>query len=652
MTDSRPTAVDGTTAPLARACGSRQWAHLLRDLSLARKLLVILMATSVGALLLAGAAITAREISTTRTAMEHDLTSLGDVVAGNCAAALSFQDPDAANEALASLAARHEIARAALVLPDHAIFSSFVRRGEAPLVSVARPLTPGLMQIGGRLTIVRPVVSRGEQLGVLYLECTMQALQARIRDVVGSVLVLVLLAALFAYAVSLRLHRVVSEPITRLSRAAREVSASRDYSVRVEWPSQDELGALTESFNGMMAQIQAQEQALLSSHELLRQAQKMEAVGQLAGGVAHDFNNLLTAINGYTTLLERRTDPDDPRQGSIREIRRAGERAAELVRQLLAFGRKQALEPRVLDLREALADVENMLGRLIPADIQLVWATHAGTAAVKADPGQIQQAVVNLVVNARDAMPAGGTITIETSRADLDKAYVREHPEARMGRHVVLSVRDSGSGIPVEVRPHLFEPFFTTKAVGQGTGLGLATVHGIVNQSGGHVTFETELGVGTTFRIYLPAVAEAAAGEDRPHTEAAAGGCETILLVEDEPMVRELARDILELHGYHVLDCGGPHEAIAVTASHAGSIQLLLTDVIMPGMNGRDLSRRLAALRPGLRTLFMSGYTDGLLCDQGASGPDSAFIQKPFAADALAARVRAMLDQQRISRAA
>ncbi len=620
-------------------------------MSLARKLLVILMATSVGALLLAGIAITTREISSSRAASMRDLTSLGDVVATNCSAALSFRDPDAAHEVLASLESSRDIARAALVLPDRVIFASYERPGEPPLRSISRSLSAGPLQVGGRLTIVRPVASRGEQLGVLYLECTMGTLQARIRDLVGSVAVLILVAVLFAYVLSLRLHRFVSEPIQRLSRAAHQVTSNHDYSVRVVWPSRDELGMLTESFNGMMARIQAQEQALTTSHEQLRQAQKMEAVGQLAGGVAHDFNNLLTAINGYATLLERRTLPDDPRQDSIREIRNAGERAANLVRQLLAFGRKQALEPRVLDLRETLGEIESMLGRLIPAHARLEWTTHGVVPAVVADPGQIQQAVINLVVNGRDAMPAGGTITIDVSHAELDAAYAADHPEVQPGPFAVLSVSDTGTGIPAEIQAHIFEPFFTTKGVGKGTGLGLATVYGIVKQSGGHVTFHSEPGAGTTFQIYLPANAGAEARQETRVGAVAAGrsrdaaeGSETILLVEDEPLVRNLVRDILASHGYDVLACGGPDEAAAACNAAAGEIHLLLTDVVMPLMNGHDLSRQLSTLRPRMRTLFMSGYVDGVIGGEGMPMSGVAFIQKPFAPGALAAAVRAVLD--------
>jgi signal transduction histidine kinase/ActR/RegA family two-component response regulator len=646
-TDSRP-ASGSRPEP-----GARIWPLTgLGHLSLSHKLLVILMATSVGALLLAGATITAREIASSRTALVGDLTSLADVVAANGAAALSFRDDKAANAALASLATRRDIARAALVLPDHTVLGTFTRRGEPPLRAIPRSVGSGPLQAGDRLTIVRPVVLRGENVGLLYLECTMEGLQSRIRDVVGSVLAFVLLAALFAYLVSLRLHRVVAVPIERLSAAAQRVSESRDYSVRVDWASHDELGVLTESFNGMMAQIESQEAALVASHELLRQAQKMEAVGQLAGGVAHDFNNLLTAINGYAALLEQRTAADDPRQHGIREIRKAGDRAANLVRQLLAFGRKQTLEPRVLRLEETLKDIRDMLRQLIPAQIRIAWSTAAGLPSVTADPGQVQQAVVNLVVNARDAMPDGGTITIELYAEHVGRASLADVPGAPPGRYVVLSVRDTGVGMTPEVQEHPFEPFFTTKGVGRGTGLGLATVYGIVTQSGGHVAFDSAPGHGTGFRLYFPAADAPGAPERPPGAVTVAGGSETILLVDDEPMVRDLARDMLALHGYHVLPCGGPDEAIALCESHDGDIDLLLTDFMMPGMNGRDLCRVVAPLRPAMGMLIMSGYTDGTLGAPEGESPAAGFVQKPFDPDTLARRVRAALDARHSERVA
>jgi nitrogen-specific signal transduction histidine kinase/CheY-like chemotaxis protein len=395
----------------------------------------------------------------------------------------------------------------------------------------------------------------------------------------------------------------------------------------------------------MLARIQEQDQALRTSEEHLRQAQKMEAVGQLAGGVAHDFNNLLTVINGYARLLEMRTPADDPRRGKIEEIRKAGDRAADLTRQLLAFGRKQVLQPRVLDLREVLGGMEEMLKRLIGEDIRLAWTSGSEVPLVRADPGQIEQVVMNLVVNARDAMPSGGMISVEATSVVLDEVYAAAHAEVRPGLYAQVAVSDTGTGIPPDVQSRIFEPFFTTKEVGKGTGLGLATVYGILKQSGGHVSFYTEQGIGTTFRVYLPAATESVAPVDgAAQAPAAPGRAETILLVEDEPMVRELARDILESLGYRVLACGSPAQAIELCEGYAGEIDLLLTDVIMPGMNGRDLHLRLSPGRPNMRTLFMSGYADHAIVHRGVLAAGMAFIQKPFTPEALAARTRAVLD--------
>ncbi len=608
--------------------------------------MLILMVTSVGAVVLAGGAIIVRETQSSRQATIREMSSVADVVAGNSAAALGFEDAEAAARVLESLSARADVARAALLRPDGSVFVTYGRPGEAALASLP-PLPDGASPgVGGRRALVRPGEARGERLGSLYLEFTMQALRARVVDIVLSVVVVVLLAGLFAYVVSSRLHRVVSEPIERLSSAAERVTEARDFSVRVEWSSGDELGVLTETFNRMLARIEQQERDLRVSEERLRHAQKMEAIGQLAGGVAHDFNNLLTVISGYATLLESRTPADDPRRNSVREILVAAERAAKLTRELLAFGRKQVLEPRRLDLREVVGGMEGMLRRLIDESIQIVVSLAPETPVVRADPNQIVQVVMNLVTNARDAMPSGGTITIEVAACELDPHYAATHPDARPGRHAVISVSDTGCGISPEIRPHVFEPFFATKGIGKGTGLGLASVYGIVKQSGGHVTFYTEAGIGTTFRLYLPADAGDVALPNAPPADEALGGDETILLVEDEPGVRELTRRVLTSRGYRVIACSSPEEALAVFESDCGSIHLVLTDVIMPGMNGREMVRRLEERCSRLRVLFMSGYTGQAIERHGVLEPGIDFIPKPFTPDSLAARVRRALDRQ------
>jgi signal transduction histidine kinase/ActR/RegA family two-component response regulator len=377
----------------------------------------------------------------------------------------------------------------------------------------------------------------------------------------------------------------------------------------------------------------------------LEQAQKMDAIGRLAGGVAHDFNNLLTVILGRTDILLHPLKPEDPVRRGIELIQRTAGRAADLTRQLLAFSRKQVLEPVVLDLSAVTTDMKDLLGRLIGEDIALLTTPTPGLGRVKADRGQIEQVVMNLAVNARDAMPQGGRLILETANVELDDEYVRRHVGARPGPHVMLAVSDTGTGIPREIQAQIFEPFFTTKEQGKGTGLGLATVYGIVKQSGGYIEVDSEPGQGTTFRIYLPRLDAAAVTVDRNARPAAAvGGTETILLVADEEGVRELARDILRASGYTVLEARNGAEALLLCERHQGPLDMLLTDVVMPRMSGRELAERLAPLRPELSVLYMSGYTDDAVIRHGVLAAGTAFLQKPFTPAALVLRVRETLD--------
>ena len=381
------------------------------------------------------------------------------------------------------------------------------------------------------------------------------------------------------------------------------------------------------------------------------QAQKMEAVGRLAGGVAHDFNNLLTAILGYADLLLDGLPALSPLRPDLEEIRKAANRAGGLTRQLLAFSRKQVLEMRVLDLNELVADMDKMLRRLLGEDIDVLTKLGSELGAVRADAGQLEQVIVNLAVNARDAMPDGGRLTIETRNAELDDSYVRAHVPVQPGRYVMLAVSDTGIGMSAETMSHVFEPFFTTKEPGKGTGLGLATVYGIVKQSGGYVWCYSERGEkgegGTTFKVYLPRVDapvdQFPARAVLPRTP----GSETILLVEDEAALRALTRRLLEKHGYTVLEAGTADAALALARAHVGPIHLLLADVVLPGASGPTLAGELLSRRADLKVLFMSGYTEDAIVHRGVLAPNTAFINKPFSGDNLAAKVRDVLDQGR-----
>jgi PAS domain S-box-containing protein len=378
----------------------------------------------------------------------------------------------------------------------------------------------------------------------------------------------------------------------------------------------------------------------------LRQSQKLESVGMLAGGIAHDFNNLLTVITGYSELTLNRLDKADPLARNIEEVKKAADRATSLTRQLLAFSRKQVLQPKVLDLNSVILNIEKMLGRLVGEDMELRTLPGIGLGQVKADPGQIEQVLLNLVVNSRDAMPKGGKITIETANVYLDEAYARRHIAVQNGWYAMLAVTDTGHGIDLETQKHIFEPFFTTKEQGKGTGLGLSTVYGIVKQSGGNIWVYSEVGVGTSIKIYLPLVDEHIT---KPDAEAARpesiAGTETILLAEDEEMVRNLALDSLKMHGYTVLEAANAGEAMLICEQHEGPIHLLLTDAVMPRMSGKELADQFLRLRPDTRVLYMSGYTDRAIVHHGILDEDIAFIGKPFTPDALVLKAIEVLQQ-------
>jgi two-component system cell cycle sensor histidine kinase/response regulator CckA len=386
----------------------------------------------------------------------------------------------------------------------------------------------------------------------------------------------------------------------------------------------------------------ATERVLLEQQ--LRQAQKMEAIGRLAGGIAHDFNNILTAITGYVDLLLEDLPPGDARRHDAQEIRTAADRAAGLTRQLLAFSRQQVLQPRVVGLNGLVADIEKMLRRVLGEDIDLATRLEPALGAVKADPGQLEQVIMNLAVNARDAMPQGGKLTIETANAALDESYAREHFPATPGRYVLLAVSDTGTGMTPEVQAHLFEPFFTTKERGKGTGLGLATVYGIVKQSGGFIWVYTEPSHGSTFKVYLPRVDASVEPREATAPTGVGRGTETVLLAEDEAPVRAVARQILERHGYHVIEAPSAEAALDLARRYSGHIHLLLTDVVMPGLSGHDLAKQLAALRPDVRVIYMSGYTDDAITRHGVLEPGLAYVQKPFTPEGIARKVREVLD--------
>jgi PAS domain S-box-containing protein len=384
--------------------------------------------------------------------------------------------------------------------------------------------------------------------------------------------------------------------------------------------------------------------AKLQLEEQFRQAQKMEAIGQLAGGVAHDFNNLLGVIIGYSDLMLGTVPADDPDCERIEKIRNAGEAAASLTRQLLAFSRRQVLEPRVLDLNKVVDETHSMLRRVIGENIEIRTRLGSGLGRIHVDPVQLEQVILNLAINARDAMPEGGRLTIETSNAEMDEAYARKHPVVQPGSFVLLTVSDTGVGMDKETLARVFEPFFTTKERGKGTGLGLSTVYGIVKQSGGFVWAYSEPGQGATFKVYLPRVDQLTTASSLPHAQVEARGSETILLVEDEEPLREMIREMLEGAGYAIVSAGTPEEALRLAERYSSRLDLLLTDVILPGMSGRELAEAVLRMKHGVRVLFMSGYADDIIGRHGVLDPEFGFLEKPFHGDELRRKVRDLLD--------
>jgi two-component system, cell cycle sensor histidine kinase and response regulator CckA len=437
-----------------------------------------------------------------------------------------------------------------------------------------------------------------------------------------------------------------------------ELAARKSFKdIEVEWKRKD--GALTKArCSGLLVKDEAEEEAFfevfaedVTEKRLLERqlqlAQKMEAVGRLSGGIAHDFNNLLGVIIGYSEVLKKKLDVSNPLREHAEEIEKAGQRAASLTRQLLAFSRQQVLAPAVLNLNALLTDMGKMIPRLIGEDVELALQLDSKLKLVKADQSQIEQVVMNLVVNARDALPQGGRLVIETANVSLTPAYTLHHPGSRIGPYVMLSVTDNGTGMNLETLTHLFEPFFTTKERGKGTGLGLATVYGVVKQSGGYIWVDSEVGKGSSFKVYLPQIDEPVCTPVLAALPAKSfQGAETILLVEDADALRKLAHALLKENGYHVLAAENGAKALEIAEQKQGRIHLLLTDVIMPGMNGRTLADRLVAQHPRLRVLYMSGYTDSAIADHGVLEPGTYLLHKPFTEEALIRKVREVLDAE------
>ena len=516
---------------------------------------------------------------------------------------------------------------------------------------------PFRIALGGkeRLAIAVPFT---EIEGYVVLSRGLNELQKEIDLFELSMLGIGAAATLIAVLFSLWFSAWMSRPISALSKAAEEVGAGR-LGRRVETFAADELGLLARTFNSMVERIAERtsdlEQEIAERRraeaerteleEQLRQSQKLEAIGMLAGGLAHDFNNLLTVVMGYSELLLEEMEEDNPQRQSIKEINRAGERCSNLVRQLLAFSRRQLLQPRVCALNELVDDMEKMLLRLIGKDIELKTDYNPDAGLVYIDPGQIEQVVMNLVVNARDAMPDGGRVLIETAPLVVDADDGVLPPDMRPGPYARVAVSDTGIGMDAQTREYIFEPFFTTVDRNRGTGLSLSTVYGIIKQSGGHIQVQSEPGLGTRFEVLLPQVSGQVEREARVRAAPELlRGSETILLVEDDVLVLNLMRQILRQYGYSVIEADNGHEGLQASARHEGAIELLITDVVMPQLGGPELAQQLKETRVGMKVLFISGYVDEAVFRRSKLEPGEVLMQKPFMPEALVGKVREILD--------
>jgi len=629
----------------------------------------ILLVTGV-AILLASIGFLGYEVYSFRSAMVRDLDTLAEMIGSNSTGALVFDDAGVAQETLSALAARSSVESAFLLDASGERFAQFTRDGvpDGATVEARTWERDGSVFDGGRLISARTITMDGERLGRVVLISDMGELTKRLRRYASAMGAILAVTALIAVFLAAKLQRALTRPIRQLSEAARSVTERRDYSLRVGRCADDEVGVLTDAFNGMLEEIELRDEALQATHdhlelqveertaelrrqidereqaeqaledseEKLRQSQKMESIGRLAGGVAHDFNNLLTVINGYSQLMVRRLKSGDPLRDNATEVLKAGERASALTGQLLAFSRKQILSPRVIDLGDTIRDMGRMLERLIGEGISLQLELGDDPAHVRADLSQIEQVIMNLAINAKDAMDGRGTLRL----------ILHEHDSSDSGACVELEVRDSGCGIDPDTLAQIFEPFFTTKESGKGTGLGLSTVYGIVRQSGGDIEVESEPSQGTVFRVRLPKVDAPLDGDATPIDDSTSipSGQETVLLVEDEAMVRQLTGDILEELGYRILEASNGGEALLACERHAGPIDLMLSDVVMPQMSGPELLERVNELRPHTKVLFMSGYSEEAVSREGAFRTGVPLLKKPFSPDHLARKVREVLE--------
>jgi signal transduction histidine kinase/ActR/RegA family two-component response regulator len=597
-----------------------------------------------------------------RTALEGKALSIGEMAAYSVRSAVVFEDREGMKDALDGAAENRDVLYVAVATPDRQVRAyrqaSDAMRGDAHPGQASDP--------NGVYRVRIPVEWENDTIAYVSIgmrTSDLDAQVARARQAAALVSALVFLIGMLTVLMG---SRLVTRPLHDMVGTAQRI-AEGDLSERADVTSRDEVGRLAAAFNQMIGRVQAAHQKLehanrdleerverrtrqlVKSEQLLRQAQKMEAVGRLAAGVAHDFNNLLTVINGHTELALMELEGDDPVRESLDRIATAGGSAASLTQQLLAFSRKQVLQPIDLPINEGVENLVKILQGLLGETVALTLDLGADAGTVRADPGQLQQVVMNLAVNAKDAMPDGGQLTIRTRNRSVAAGSELQSEGLQPGGYVELQVADTGIGMPDDVQVMAFEPFFSTKAAGKGTGLGLSTVYGIVSQSGGHLRLESEVGVGTTFSIYFPRIESAREARAGMGVRALDGGSERILLVEDADEVRRLARHMLEREGYSITEADCGEAALGRLVEAGGAFDLLLTDVVMPRMNGRQLAQRVVELYPTMSIMYMSGYTDDEVILSGVRDHAVTFLEKPFTRDALLRSVRVAMNARGVA---
>uniref|UniRef100_UPI002FDF470F response regulator n=1 Tax=Noviherbaspirillum sp. TaxID=1926288 RepID=UPI002FDF470F len=653
--------------------------------SISRKFMLAVLATTSAALLVAGAAMLAFDIREYQSTWVNDLTTQSDILAQVSLPALEFNDPEVANENLDQLKVRDRIFAAAIYRPDGTLFATYSKDTASPFRFPVMPQTGGHAVDASKIEVFTRIARNNETLGMVYLSAEYPLL-TQVKRYLTILAAVMAASLLIAILVSSWLQAAITRPVVALTDAVNQVIRRRDFSMRVTKSTEDEIGILVDAFNGMLAEVGDRSKALEESnralqlemterlaaeealrqlnmtledrivertaeleraHAQLRQSQKLEAVGQLTGGVAHDFNNVLQVINGNLQLLQMSLAGNPEAQRRLETAAYAADRGAKLSSQLLAFARRQPLRPAPTNLGRILRGMDDLLRRALGESVEIETVVAGGLWTTLVDPNQLENVILNLAINARDAMKGNGKLTLELGNAMLDDHYVSTEPEVMAGQYVMLAISDTGSGMTPEVLARAFEPFYTTKPEGAGTGLGLSMAYGFVKQSNGHIKIYSEVGSGTTIRVYLPRSMQPEVEAGAPPDNQITGGAETILVVEDDAIVQATVVDMLSQLGYNILKAGDGQSALHILQSGV-SVDLLFTDVVMPGpVRSPDLARHARQLLPDIEVLFTSGYTQNAIVHGGRLDPGVELLSKPYRREDLARKVRQMLSQKK-----